>query len=172
MSDRQVLWMLYILQALFISAVFTGGITRGEISFWPSEISFSWYTALNIYVRLIFYSVFFVLPYALLAMAYPNYNSGTEVPFHFVVISAWVLITVCLFHETIFGFIGDLGEDFSEFTPAWYQWLHILWVAFTVCVIIWWRSLSKEKFEARVQERLDEQAELYRRWQEQTKQGE
>jgi hypothetical protein len=35
------------------------------------------------------------------------------------------------------------------------------WVAFTVCVVIWWRALSKEKTERRIRSAVDE---VYRAW--------
>jgi len=131
---RKVLWWIYGIQAVFIFAMFLGGIARDEITFWPlwGSARDGWTVAIDVYLHLIFYSVFLVLPYVLLSAAYAEDTSGMD-----VVISVWLLATVCLFHEPIFDFIGAFFEDlFGSGQPAWYQWLHLLWVAFTVCMII------------------------------------
>jgi hypothetical protein len=71
----------------------------------------------------------------------PTEQSGS-----FSVISSRVLATICLFHDPVFGFPADL---LGAYLPTWHQWLHILWVAFTVIMIIPWRAISKHKRERR-----------------------
>jgi hypothetical protein len=142
---RKLLWWIYGLQAFFIFLMFLGGIARHEIPFWPS-----WNSAVDVYVHLIFYSVFLVLPYVLLSAAYREDTAGMEG--HFFIISVWLLATICLFHEPIFGFVGAFfGGLFDSAVPAWYQWLHILWLALTVVMIILWRAVSAAKMKRRVQ---------------------
>jgi hypothetical protein len=93
--------------------------------------------------------VFYVLPYYILRAAYKDdIPSTTEVLF--VPISLWFLATVMLFHKSIFDFIsGLLDAVFNEGALAWYQWSHILWMAFTFFVFIFWRVILRDKAELR-----------------------
>jgi hypothetical protein len=106
---RQVFWWLYGIQAFFVVPVFLGAMHRGEMVFWPwhSQHADGWATAIDVYLHLLFYSVFYVLPYYILRAAYKDdIHSTTEVLF--VPISLWFLATVMLFHKSIFDFISGL----------------------------------------------------------------
>ena len=116
------------------------------MSFWPSLDS-----AVDVYVHLIFYSVFLVVPYILLSVIYEKDAVGMEG--HFFIIAVWLLATVCLFHAPIFDFLGAFfGGLFDSESPAWYQWLHLLWLALTGTMIILWRAVSSAKMKRREQE--------------------
>jgi hypothetical protein len=134
---RNILWWIYGVQAVFLSAILLGGLARHEMSFWPA-----WNSSVDVYVHLIFYSVFLVVPYALLATAYGKYAPGLEG--HFFIIAVWVFATICPFHQPIFEFVYGVFGGFDIGAPGLYQWLHILWVALTVVMIILWRAVSNE----------------------------
>jgi hypothetical protein len=159
---RKTLWWVYGVQAVFVFLVLAGMITREEASFWHWRRAGQpgWDFAGDIYIHLLFYSVFFVAPYRILAAVYAGSPNTTG---FCAIIAFWVLTTVCLFHDALFDALGDLGHHFSASAPAWFQWLHILWVAFTVCTVFWWRALSKEKTERRVRVAVEEVYEAWRR---------
>lgn len=144
---RKILWWLYGLQAVFISLLLLGGIARHEMSFWPS-----WSSAADVYTHPIFYSVFLVVPYVLLSAAYEKDAAGMEG--HFFIIAVWLFATVCLFHAPIFDFVGAFFGEFDSRAPAWYQWLHLLWLVLTVVMIILWRAVIRgASMKRREQER-------------------
>jgi hypothetical protein len=145
---RTVLWWIYALQAFLIVPVLLGAIARDEMSFWPSwNKADGWAVVADVYIHLIFYSAFYVLSYVILSAAYKKHTSGMEG--HFFVISVWPLTTVFLFHEPIFNFLDDL---LNHGQPVWYQWLCLLWIAFTVCMFIVWHGVSKAKLEHRIEQ--------------------
>ena len=145
---RKIFWWAYGIQAVIVFPGILGEIGRGELPFWPwhSQHADAWTAAIDAYWHLIFYSVFYMLPYQILQAAYKD-----DVPLNttllFIPISLWVLGTVMLFHTPIFDFVAEV---FDGETPAWYQWLQILWVASTVCIIIFWRAISRDKIALRV----------------------
>ena len=73
---------------------------------------------------------------------------------HFFIISVWLFATLCLFHEPIFDFVYAFFGAFDSRAPVWYQWLHLLWLALTVVIIILWRAvICDAKIKRREQER-------------------
>jgi hypothetical protein len=61
------------------------------------------------------------------------------------------MATVMLFHVTIFDFvIGVLSDSFlNDEASFWTNWVDFLWIAATVLIVSFWRSISKEKAELR-----------------------
>lgn len=147
-STRKILWWIYGLQAFVVVPWLLGAIARGEMPFWPwvSHETDGWAVGFDIYLHLIFYSAFLLLPYSILSAAYRGDVRPETAATLAAAISIWILATVCLFNDLIFAFWADFLDSNL---PAWHQWLHILWVAFTVATIILWRSVSKEKSERR-----------------------
>lgn len=159
---RKALWWVYGVQAVFVFLVLGGMITREEASFWPWRRAgqSGWDFAGDIYIHLLFYSAFFVAPYLALSAVYAGWSNTSA---FCALIALCVLTTVCLFHDAMFDALENLGLHFSSAAQSWYQWLHVLWVGFTVCTVIWWRALSKEKAERRIREAVDEVYEAWRR---------
>jgi cytochrome b561 len=136
-------------------------IARDEVAFWPlwhAEQS-GWDFAAVVYVHLLFYSAWFVAPYLALTAVY---GRGPQTSALCVPIAFWVLVTVCLFHDAIFDALDDIAFHYNSYAPVWYQWLYILWMGLTVCAVIWWRALSRDKAERRTRDAVNE---VYEAWQ-------
>jgi hypothetical protein len=59
--------------------VLLGGIARDEMPFWPSSNKADgWAVVADVYIHLIFFSAFYVLPYVLLSAAYKEHTSGMK----------------------------------------------------------------------------------------------
>lgn len=136
----------YGVQTFLVLPWFLGAIYRREQSLWVWQEYESDLrrhggddALFAVYLYLIFYSAFIVLPYAVLAVRFSADVPGLKRSFRAgrLVLSVWFAATFLLFANPLFEFIRSLPLDY------WNGWLLILWVAATVYVVSIWRTLER-----------------------------
>ena len=135
----------YGVQAFLVLPWFLGAIYRREQSLWVWQ---EYASALRrhgggdalfaVYLYVIFYSAFIVIPYALLGIRFSADVPGLKhsVRIGRLVLSVWFSATFFLFANSLFEFIRSLPSE------HWNGWLLILWGAATVFVVHTWRTLE------------------------------
>ena len=136
----------YGVQVFLVLPWFLGAIYRREQSLWVWQQYASELrrhgggdALLAVYLYLIFYSAFIVLPYAVLAIRFSADVPGLKRSFRAgrLVLSVWFAATFLLFADPLFEFIRSLPSEY------WNGWLLILWGAATVFVVRTWRTLER-----------------------------
>jgi hypothetical protein len=128
---------VYGLQAFLVLPWFLGAIYRQEQSLWVwEEYGYALRkhgqadAILSLYLYIIFYAAFFLIPYAALSLRFPAALAGMKHYFRVgrLILSFWFALTFFLFARPAFAFIRALPHD------IWNGWLLILWLAATVFV--------------------------------------
>jgi len=146
--DRFATWaVVYILLSLLCLAMVMGSVSRGEMPFWIWE----WVTrsrgdiggiVFAVLLYLLVYSTFFVYPYAALRAMYPSDKERA------VLIALWVMVSILMFHNELSGAVASLAGGFEGGGTLW-QWLTVLWLAFTALAIVAWRQMIESKYRAK-----------------------
>ncbi len=140
---------VYGVQAFFVVPWFLGAIYRHEMSLWAGEQYASELhrhgqgdALLGLYLYVIFYAIFVVVPYATLSLRFPLRTPELKRSFRIgrIILSVWFAGTLLLFLNPLFEFIRQQEDVLNG-------WLLILWGGATVFCFCIWRDLEKTRIK-------------------------